>query len=84
MIPVDNMCQLRSIVGCEFRYFKNAAGRLGRKAYLSDHMIWMLQSVYQDQVGQVLDRNHNSREFSIRAGVRRGCVLSLTLLFTIL
>ena len=43
---------------------------------ISSHMIWVLQTLYQKQSGQVQGKTEISREFDMLAGVRQGCVLS--------
>ena len=47
---------------------------------ISTHAIWILQELYRAQTGQVIGSNDLSIEFSIKAGVRQGCVPSLRLL----
>jgi len=43
---------------------------------ISDHLIWVLQVLYENQTGQVKGNSQRSDPFDIRAGVRQGCVLS--------
>ena len=43
---------------------------------VSDHLVWIMQTMYEDQVGQVRGEWGHSREFTITGGVRQGCVLS--------
>jgi len=43
---------------------------------VSEHMVWILQSLYHAQTGQVQGKSKNSCLFEILAGVRQGCVLS--------
>ena len=43
---------------------------------VSDHMVWILQCLYHDQVGTVRGSSGTSRAFDIRQGVRQRCVLS--------
>lgn len=43
---------------------------------ISDHLIWILQTLYHDQEGEVVGTSERSRKFEINAGVRQGCVLS--------
>ena len=40
---------------------------------LSPHMIWILQCLHFDQHGEVCQHTESSRQFHIRAGVRRMC-----------
>ena len=47
-------------------------------------MIWIIQRLYSEQVGQVKTQNESSKEFPIRAGVRQGCVLSPRLFCAVL
>ena len=47
-----------------------------RGSGLSHHMVWLLQQLYADQHGQALGEWGRSKEFSITASVRQGCVLS--------
>ena len=51
---------------------------------ISDHMIWLLQCLYQDQSGEVKGHTANSRSFRIKSGVRQGCVLSPRLFTAVL
>ena len=51
---------------------------------LSEHMIWMIQSLYRNQQGQVVGSNGCSRSFDIHGGVRQGCVLSPRLFCSVL
>ena len=55
-----------------------------REHGVSEHMIWTLQSLYADQVGQIRQGNDASRKFDILAGVRQGCVLSARLFCSVL
>ena len=43
---------------------------------VSEHLISILQLLYDNQRGQVITDTADSREFDIRRGVRQGCVLS--------
>eukprot|EP00438_Fugacium_kawagutii_P020700 Skav225256 [mRNA] locus=scaffold4099:835:1566:+ [translate_table: standard] len=43
---------------------------------VSDHLIWILQNLYRNQLGEVLGEWKRSQTFDIKAGVRQGCVLS--------
>ena len=47
-----------------------------RQHEVSDHMVWILQCLYHDQVGTVRGSSGTIRPFDIRQGVRQGCVLS--------
>ena len=47
-----------------------------RQHEVSDHMVWILQCLYHDQIGTVRGSSGTSRPFDIRQGVRQGCVLS--------
>ena len=47
-----------------------------RQHEVSDHMVWILQCPYHDQVGTVLSSFGTSHPFDIRQGVRQGRVLS--------
>ena len=47
-----------------------------RQQGVSDHLIWVMQLLYENQEGQVLGDWSRSRPFPISAGVRQGCVLS--------
>ena len=51
---------------------------------ISPHMIWIIQRLYSEQVGQVTTSTESSKEFPIRAGVRQGCVLSPRLFCAVL
>ena len=51
---------------------------------ISPHMIWIIQRLYSEQVGQVTTPTESSKEFPIRAGVRQGCVLSPRLFCAVL
>ena len=42
---------------------------------VSDHLIWILQWIYSNQLGEVQGEHSNSNPFPIHAGVRQGCVL---------
>ena len=43
---------------------------------VSQHLIWILQLLYDNQRGQVITDTAENREFDIHRGVRQGCVLS--------
>ena len=43
---------------------------------VSQHLVWALRLIYWEQKGQIITKQHTSREFDIKAGVRQGCVLS--------
>ena len=43
---------------------------------VSTHMLWILQTLYFGQHGEVTGQRGSSRTFQINAGVRQGCVLS--------
>lgn len=43
---------------------------------ISEQMIWMMQSLYRDQHGQVVGSNGCSKSFAMHGGVRQGRVLS--------
>ena len=51
---------------------------------VSAHLIWILQSLYDNQFGEVLGDWNRSREFMIGAGVRQGYVLSPRLFCSVL
>ena len=51
---------------------------------ISPHMIWIIQRLYSEQVGQVTTPTESSKEFPIKAGVRQGCVLSPRLFCAVL
>ena len=51
---------------------------------VSQHLVWILQLLYDNQRGQVLTDSGESREFDIRRGVRQGCVLSPRLFCSVL
>ena len=51
---------------------------------ISPHMIWIIQRLYSEQVGQVSTPTESSKEFPIKAGVRQGCVLSPRLFCAVL
>ena len=51
---------------------------------ISPHMIWIIQRLYSEQVGQVTTPTESSKEFPIRAGVRQNCVLSPRLFCAVL
>ena len=46
---------------------------------ISDHLVWLLQTLYHDQKGEVRGDWAVSDLFDILAGVRQGCVLSARL-----
>ena len=43
---------------------------------VSDQLIWILQWIYSNQLGEVQGEHSNNNPFPIHAGVRQGCVLS--------
>ena len=43
---------------------------------VSDHMLSVLQCIYDGQMGRIEDNNTDGDPFSIKGGVRQGCVLS--------
>ena len=43
---------------------------------VSTHMLWILQTLYFGQHGEVTGQRRSSRTFQINAGVRHGCVLN--------
>ena len=43
---------------------------------VSDHMLWVLQCIYDGQMGRIEDNNTDGDPFCIKGGVRQGCVLS--------
>ena len=43
---------------------------------VSEHCIWLLQHIYDQQIGEVVGEWGRSRNFAITAGVKQGCVLS--------
>ena len=51
---------------------------------VSQHLIWILQLLYNKQRGQVLAYTAESRKFDIHRGVRQGCVLSPRLICSML
>ena len=51
---------------------------------ISPHMIWIIQRLYSEHVGQVTTPTESSKEFRIRAGVRQACVLSPRLFCAVL
>ena len=51
---------------------------------VSDHLIWILQLIYSNQLGEVQGEHSNSSPFPIHAGVRQGCVLSPRLFCSVL
>ena len=51
---------------------------------VSQHLVWILRSLYDNQRGQVLTDSGESREFDIRRGVRQECVLSPRLFCSVL
>ena len=51
---------------------------------VSDHLVWVLQMLYQDQEGVVRGDSNLSRWFKICGGVRQGCVLSPRLFCAVL
>ena len=55
-----------------------------RQHEVSDHMVWILQCLYHNQVGTVLSSSGTSHPFDIRQGVRQGCVLSPRLFVCVL
>ena len=42
----------------------------------SEHCIWLLQHIYDQQIGEVVGEWGRNRNFAITAGVKQGCVLS--------
>ena len=59
-------------------------GQALRQHEVSDHMVWIFQCLYHDQVGTVRGSSGTSRPFDIRQGVRQGCVLSASLFACVL
>ena len=51
---------------------------------ISEHMIWMLSKLYENQSGEVRTKWGSSRNFPITSGVRQGCVLSPLLFSAVL
>ena len=51
---------------------------------VSDHLIWILQSIYSNQLGEVQGEHSNSNPFPIHAGVRQGRMLSPRLFSSVL
>ena len=51
---------------------------------VSAHMVWILQLLYYEQLGEVKGTWGNSTVFPIKAGVRQGCVLSPRLFCSVL
>ena len=51
---------------------------------VSDQLIWILQWIYSNQLGEVQGEHSNNNPFPIHAGVRQGCVLSPRLFCSVL
>ena len=51
---------------------------------VSQHLIWILQLLYDKQRGRVFTYTAENREFDIHRGVRQGCVLSPRLFCSVL
>ena len=51
---------------------------------ISDHLVWILQLIYANQLGEVQGEHSNSDPFPIHAGVRQGCVWSPRLFCSVL
>ena len=51
---------------------------------ISDHLVWILQLIYANQLGEVQGEHSNCDPFPIHAGVRQGCVLSPRLFCSVL
>jgi len=43
---------------------------------ISNHLIWVIQTLYHEQEGEISGTGEQSRKFNINAGVRQGSVLS--------
>ena len=51
-------------------------GQLYMTQGVSEHCIWLLQHIYDQQIGEVVGEWGRSRSFAMTAGVKQGCVLS--------
>ena len=51
---------------------------------VSQHLVWILQLLYDNQRGQVFTDSGESRELDIRRGMKQGCVLSPRLFCSVL
>ena len=51
---------------------------------VSTHLLWILQTLYFGQHGEVTGQRGNSRAFQINAGVRQGCEFSPKMFFAVL
>ena len=49
-----------------------------------EHLVWLLENAYDEQLGEVMGEWGKSRSFSITGGVRQGCVLSPRLFSAVL
>ena len=47
-----------------------------REQGVPEHLVWLLENAYDEQLGEVMGEWGKSRSFSITGGVRQGCVLS--------
>ena len=62
-----------------------ALWRTLRRQGVSDHVAWLLETLYADQRGQVMGQSNDvSDDFDISASVRQGCVLSPRLFCAVL
>ena len=51
---------------------------------ISHHLVWILQLIYTNQLGEVQREHSNSDPRPIHAGLRQGCVLSPRLFCSVL
>ena len=51
---------------------------------ISEHMVWMISKLYDEQFGEVIGSSGRSRKFNSTGGVRQGCVLSPRLFCAVL
>ena len=55
-----------------------------REQGVPEHLVWLLENAYDEQLGEVMGEWGKSRSFSITGGVRQGCVLSPRLFTAVL
>ena len=55
-----------------------------REQGVPEHLVWLLENAYDEQLGEVMGKWGKSRSFSITGGVRQGCVLSPRLFTAVL
>ena len=55
-----------------------------REQGVPEHLVWLLENAYAEQIGEVMGEWGKSRRFSITGGVRQGCVLSPRLFSAVL